>query len=27
VQDSPEFTHLCPGSSICMTKAMTTRTA
>jgi amino-acid N-acetyltransferase len=27
VQDSPEFTHLCPGSSICMAKAMTTRTA
>jgi amino-acid N-acetyltransferase len=27
VQDSHEFTHLCPGSSLCMTKAMTTRTA
>ncbi|MBS1134186.1 MAG: acetyltransferase family protein [Burkholderiaceae bacterium] len=26
VQSSHEFTHLCPGSSICMTKAMTTRT-
>ena len=27
VQTSHEFTHLCPGSSICMTKTMTTRTA
>lgn len=26
VQASHEFTHLCPGSSICMTKTMTTRT-
>ena len=26
VQASHEFTHLCPGSSICMTKPMTTRT-
>jgi len=26
VQASHEFTRLCPGSSICMTKTMTTRT-
>lgn len=27
VQASHEFTYLCPGSSMCMTKTMTTRTA